>query len=77
MLRMSNKKCNYCGHKFNKFKYSLTLRFTYSRIHLVSAKKRFGTERFSGQLLQFLDSNVIEQNLTLLTGMDLQGKEAL
>ena len=29
------------------------------------------------QLLQFLDSNVIEQNLTLLTGMDLQGKEAL
>lgn len=28
-------------------------------------------------LLQFLDSNVIEQNLTLLTGMDLQGKEAL
>ena len=29
------------------------------------------------KLLQFLDSNVIEQNLTLLTGMDLQGKEAL
>ena len=29
------------------------------------------------QLLQFLNPNVIEQNLALLTGMDLQGKEAL
>jgi hypothetical protein len=28
-------------------------------------------------LFQFLNPNVIEQNLTLLTGMDLQGKEAL
>ena len=57
--------------------FSLSLRITYSRLRLVFEKKRFGTERFSGQLLQFLDSNVIEQNLTLLTGMDLQGKEAL
>ena len=29
------------------------------------------------QLLQFLDPNVIEQNLALLAGMNLQGKEAL
>ena len=42
-----------------------------------SRKRDLGLRGFSGQLLQFLDSNVIEQNLTLLAGMDLQGKEAL
>ena len=57
--------------------FSISLRITYSRLRLVFEKKRFGTERLSGQLLQFLDPNVIEQNLTLLAGMNLQGKEAL
>ena len=55
----------------------VSLRLSYLRVHLVFEKKRFVTERFAGQLLQVLDPNVIEQNRTLLAGMDLQGKEAL
>ena len=56
--------------------FRLTLRFPDSRIHLF-VLNAFEIKKKAKKLLQFLDSNVIEQNLTLLTGMDLQGKEAL
>ena len=39
--------------------------------------RRMLIKKTKDELLQFLDSDVIEQNLTLLARMDLQGKKAI